>query len=112
MVVPYDLAEEGGVKRHASQLAATLRTLGDEVDLVGPCSDPRALGDHMHGFAGVINIPANGSDNRLGIFASPREVGRLFRARRYDVVHVHEPLQPTLNYYALWHAGAAAPVFI
>ena len=38
MVVPYDLAEEGGVKRHAMQLAATLRKLGDEVDVIGPYS--------------------------------------------------------------------------
>jgi phosphatidylinositol alpha-mannosyltransferase len=110
MVIPYDLAEEGGVKRHAMQLAATLRSLGDEVDVIGPCSDPGALGDHMYGFPGVINIPANGSDNRLGIFVSPRRVRRLFRDRRYDVVHVHEPLQPTLNYYAIWSAGSAARV--
>jgi phosphatidyl-myo-inositol alpha-mannosyltransferase len=110
MVVPYDLAEEGGVKRHAIQLAATLRSLGDEVDVVGPCSDPGALGAHMHGFSGVVNIPANGSDNRLGLFASPRRVRRLFRDRRYDVVHVHEPLQPALNYYAIWSAGGAARI--
>jgi len=110
MVIPYDLAEEGGVKRHAMQLAATLRALGDEVDVIGPCSDQGALGDHMYGFPGVINIPANGSDNRLGIFVSPRRVRRLFRDRRYDVVHVHEPLQPTLNYYAIWSAGSAARV--
>ena len=110
MVVPYDLAEEGGVKRHAMQLAATLRQLGDEVDVIGPCSDPRALGDHTHGFAGIVNIQSNGSDNRLGIFASPRKAWRLFRANRYDVVHIHEPLQPTLNYYALSMCGAAARV--
>ena len=110
MVIPYDLAEEGGVKRHAMQLAATLRALGDEVDVIGPCSDQGALGDHMYGFPGVINIPANGSDNRLGIFVSPRRVRRLFRDRRYDVVHVHEPLQPTINYYAIWSAGSAARV--
>lgn len=110
MVVPYDLAEEGGVKRHAVQLAATLRTLGDEVDVVGPCSDPRALGAHMYGFSGVVNIPANGSDNRLGILASPFPLWRLFRDQRYDVVHLHEPLQPTLNYYAAWSAGSAARI--
>ena len=44
MVVPYDLAEEGGVKRHGMQLAASLRRLGDEVDVIGPCWQARDLG--------------------------------------------------------------------
>src|SRR5580704_8765164 len=112
MVVPYDLAEEGGVKRHAMQLASTLRERGDEVDLVGPISrpHPREIAPHVHGFRGVVNIRANGSDNRLGIFACPWKVARWFRAKRYDVVHVHEPLQPSLNYYAVWSAGKAARV--
>jgi phosphatidylinositol alpha-mannosyltransferase len=109
MVVPYDLAEEGGVKRHAMQLASTLRRLGDEVDVIGPLTKGRDGGDVI-GFAGVYNIPANGSDNRLGIFACPWKVARLFRERRYDVLHVHEPLQPSINYYALWSAGNAARI--
>jgi phosphatidylinositol alpha-mannosyltransferase len=108
MVVPYDLAEEGGVKRHATQLAASLRMLGDEVDVIGPCSNDAALTDHTYGFRGIVNIPANGSDNRLGIFVRPHKVWRLFRDRRYDVVHVHEPLQPSLNYYAVWSAARSA----
>jgi phosphatidylinositol alpha-mannosyltransferase len=112
MVVPYDLAEEGGVKRHATQLASVLRSRGDEVDVVGPLSRPHpvAPAPHVYGFRGVVNVPANGSDNRLGIFACPWKVARWFRERRYDVVHVHEPLQPSLNYYALWSAGNAARI--
>ena len=106
MVVPYDLAEEGGVKRHAMQLAATLRTLGDEVDVIGPLSrrgGPQP--EHTYGFSGVVNIPANNSDNYLGIFVQPWKVWRHMRRRKYDVLHVHEPLQPSLNYYACWWAG-------
>jgi phosphatidylinositol alpha-mannosyltransferase len=109
MVVPYDLAEEGGVKRHAVQLASTLRHLGDEVDVIGPLTRGKD-GGNVIGFTGVYNIPANGSDNRLGIFACPWKVAKLFRERRYDVLHVHEPLQPSLNYYALWSAGNAARI--
>jgi len=110
MVVPYDLAEEGGVKRHAMQLATSLRRLGDEVDVIGPYSKRGGLGDHTFGFRGVVNIPANGSDNRLGIFACPHLVRRFVRDHRYDVIHIHEPLQPSLNYYALWSAGRAARI--
>jgi phosphatidylinositol alpha-mannosyltransferase len=113
MVVPYDLAEEGGVKRHAMQLATSLRRLGDEVDVIGPLSERGLNGHaspHIHGFRGVVNIPANGSDNYLGIFACPWKVAKLFRERRYDVVHIHEPLQPSINYYALWSCGDAARI--
>jgi len=110
MVVPYDLAEEGGVKRHAMQLATSLRALGDEVDILGPCSDKTKLGEHMFGFRGIVNIPANGSDNYLGIFACPWKAWRLVRKGKYDVIHIHEPLQPSLNYYVLWSAGKAARV--
>ena len=108
MVVPYDLAEEGGVKRHAMQLAATLRHQGDEVDVIGPVSGRRELGEHVYGFRGVVNIVSNSSDNRLGIFACPHKVRRLFREKSYDVVHIHEPLQPSLNYYAVWSASSRA----
>jgi phosphatidylinositol alpha-mannosyltransferase len=110
IVVPYDLVEEGGVKRHAFQLAASLRKLGDEVDIVGPCSDPKVITEHVYGFPGIVNIPANGSDNRLGIFVRPHKVWQLFHQRGYDIVHIHEPLQPSLNYYALWSAGHAARI--
>ena len=110
IVVPYDLAEEGGVKRHAVQLAASLRGLGDEVDVLGPYSGKSPLPEHIYGLRGVVNIRANGSDNRLGIFVSPFKVVRMFRDRSYDVVHIHEPLQPSLNYYAMWSAGTAARI--
>jgi len=109
MVVPYDLAEEGGVKRHAMQLAATLRGLGDEVDVIGPYSGRGpGLPEHTYGFPGVVNIPANGSDNYLGIFVRPWKVWSHMRRKKYDVLHVHEPLQPSINYYAAWSVGRQA----
>jgi hypothetical protein len=36
VVVPYDLAEEGGVKRHALRVAEELRCVGDGVTVIGP----------------------------------------------------------------------------
>src|SRR5262245_43465880 len=70
IVVPYDLAEEGGVKRHADHLARVLRDQGDEVEIVGPLSGgPAEPG--VRGFGGVVNIPANGSDNRMALLTPP-----------------------------------------
>jgi phosphatidylinositol alpha-mannosyltransferase len=109
IVIPYDLAEEGGVKRHGIRLAASLRRLGDEVDILGPSREPIML-PHVHAVRGVVNVSSNGSENHIGVFACPHLVRRLFHIRQYDVVHIHEPLIPSINYWALWSAGRAARV--
>jgi phosphatidylinositol alpha-mannosyltransferase len=102
MMVTYDhAAPGGGVKQHALHLAEALRRLGDEVTLVGPSSKPLDE-PHVHTFAGVVNVQANGSDNMLGILVSPRAIARFFRDHPFDVIHVHEPLQPSLSYWSVW----------
>jgi phosphatidylinositol alpha-mannosyltransferase len=108
-VVPYDLAEEGGVKRHAFHLADAMRRAGDEVEIVGPLSrgDPPP---RVRGFGGVVNIPANGSDNHMALLVAPWSVGRFLRERRFDIVHLHEPMVPMLGYYALWLSRGSARV--
>jgi phosphatidyl-myo-inositol alpha-mannosyltransferase len=109
LVVPYDLADEGGVKRHALHLAARLRRRGDEVTVIGPLSrgEPEP---GVRGFGGVVNVPANGAANYMAIFTPPGAVSRFFRENAFDVVHVHEPFVPLLAYYALWLSPAAAHV--
>jgi phosphatidylinositol alpha-mannosyltransferase len=102
MMVTYDMASPGGgVKQHALHLAASLRRLGDEVMLVGPSSVPTDEPD-VHSFGGIVNIPANGSDNNLGLLVSPRAIARFFREHHFDVIHIHEPLQPALSYWSVW----------
>ena len=77
MVVPYDLAEEGGVKRHAFQLAATLRTLGDEVDVIGPLSRARRRSPSTStGSPASSTSRRTARDNQLGIFVPPWRVRR------------------------------------
>lgn len=109
LVVPYDLADEGGVKRHAVHLARCLRNRGDEVTIIGPMSRG-AAGDGMHGFGGVVNVSANGATNYVALLTPPWEVRRFFREHAFDVVHVHEPFVPMLTYYALWLSPPAAHV--
>ena len=102
MMVTYDMSSPGGgVKQHALHLAASLRRLGDEVTLVGPSSVPTDE-DGVHSFGGVINVPANGSDNFLGLLVSPRAIAKFFREHPFDVIHIHEPLQPALSYWSVW----------
>jgi phosphatidylinositol alpha-mannosyltransferase len=102
MMVTYDLSTHGGgVKQHAVHLANALRRRGDHVTIVGPASKPLDQ-DDMVGFGGIANVPANGSDNQLAIFVSPLAVRRFFKTHQFDVMHVHEPLQPALSYYSVW----------
>ncbi|HMG52103.1 MAG TPA: glycosyltransferase family 4 protein, partial [Kofleriaceae bacterium] len=69
--------------------------------LVGPSSVPTDEPD-VHSFGGIVNIPANGSDNNLGLLVSPRAIAKFFREHRFDVIHIHEPLQPALSYWSVW----------
>lgn len=102
MMVTYDLASPcGGVKHHAQQLAHALRRRGDQVTLVGPASGP-VHDPHTKTFSGVVNIPANGSDNMLGIFVRPWQIAKYFRNNTFDVIHIHEPSQPSLSYWSVW----------
>jgi phosphatidylinositol alpha-mannosyltransferase len=86
-----------------------MRAMGDEVDIVGPLSEGVAP-PHVRGFGGVVNIPANGADNRMSLLVSPWSVAAYLRERRPDIVHLHEPMVPLLPYYALWFSSAAARV--
>jgi len=120
IVVPYDLSEPGGgVKHHALELAAALRRFGDRVVVFGPASSS-VKAPHLVGFPGVINAKSNGGDNKMGLFVRPWDVRRALRAHRLDVIHVHEPLVPSLTYWSTWlspgvpkvatfHAFAEAP---
>lgn len=125
-LIPYDLEDEGGVKRHALNLAAALRQAGDEVWLIGPSSarergregaregaeeSPRASRDPWTvGFGGVVHFHAHGADIPIGVFIRPWEVASFFRRHRFDVLHTHEPLIPLLGYYALGAARGVARV--
>jgi phosphatidylinositol alpha-mannosyltransferase len=109
IVVPYDLGEEGGVKRHALHIMNALRRAGDEVEMVGPLRRG-PVPPHVQGFGGVVNVPANGSANHMALLVPPWSVRRYFRERRFDVVHLHEPMVPMLGYYALWFSPGSTHV--
>ncbi len=109
VVVPYDLAEQGGVKRHAFQLAAALRGLGDDVTVMG-ASSTASSEPCVQVFGGIVNIRSNGSDNRLAILTPPWKIRRWLEEQAFDVIHVHEPLCPLLAPWAALFAGSATLV--
>jgi phosphatidylinositol alpha-mannosyltransferase len=119
IVVPFSWSFWGAVVEHAELQAAALEDLGHDVRLVMGNDPPgqftRALhprvGRHGSPPANVIPVgrsvivPANGS--LPNIVLSPRSFFRTTRAlerERFDVLHLHEPMTPTICLTALIRA--------
>ena len=119
IVVPFSWSFWGAVVEHAELQAAALEELGHDVRLVMGNDPPgqftRVLhprvGRHGDPPANVIPVgrsvivPANGS--LPNIVLSPRSYRRIVRTlerERFDVLHLHEPMTPTICLTALIRA--------
>jgi phosphatidyl-myo-inositol alpha-mannosyltransferase len=103
IVATYNLDEAGGVKHHAFAVAEALRRRGDRVTVVGP-SATMTVTPELRTFGGIVNVQANGCDVSMSIFCSPLSVRRFFAENSFDVIHVHEPLNPMLGLWSGWLA--------
>jgi phosphatidylinositol alpha-mannosyltransferase len=101
VVVPYDLADAGGVKHHAVQLARALREQGHEVTLLGPSSQPSSDPKQVVTDS-IVSVPSNGSDNRVALFGVRKKLKRFLEENTFDLIHVHEPPIPSLSYWISW----------
>jgi phosphatidylinositol alpha-mannosyltransferase len=102
---PYDLGRHGGVNTHIRAQAAALRRLGHEVSVFGASSVPLMDGEVSLGPCVSFVI----GNTETGFGADPRSwrrVRELFRARRFDVIHMHEPLMPLVPWFVLWQSTA------
>jgi phosphatidylinositol alpha-mannosyltransferase len=103
MVSPYDLTVPGGVQQIAIELAEELRRHGDEVVLLGAGNESSPGGAGLAETSVLMGWPlqvrANKSVVPLTMSLSRRRVRRALA--EVDVVHVHEPLVPTLGWLAL-----------
>ncbi len=108
MVTPYDLAVPGGVNTHAQNLADAFRNWGHEVQVIGPAS--QAL-PHTPTSLRVLGrarpVRAGGSVARIALsYRLSHSVRTLLRQEAFDIVHLHEPLMPTLPLQFLRHSHA------
>jgi phosphatidyl-myo-inositol alpha-mannosyltransferase len=102
---PYDLGRHGGVNSHIRSQAAALRRLGHDVSVFGASSAPLADGEVSLGPCVSLVI----GHTETGFGADPRSwrrVRRLLQARRFDVIHMHEPLMPLVPWFVLWQSTA------
>lgn len=105
IVCPYSFDVPGGVQNHVRDLAETLIGLGHEVSVLAP-GDEEGMGLSYVVPAGrTVPVPYNGSVARVsfGLISATR-VRRWLGAGRFDVVHVHEPLTPSLSMLAVLSA--------
>lgn len=102
MVCPYSLGTPGGVQAHVLGLANGLRGLGHEVRVLAPAGADCPLPDFVTPAGRPVAVPYNGS-------VAPLVFGplALARARRwlhehdFDVLHLHEPVAPSLSLIVL-----------
>jgi phosphatidylinositol alpha-mannosyltransferase len=107
LVCPYSFDHPGGVQNHVLGLAQHLRTRGHEPFVLGLGQPelPGALAGRFTSAGAAVPVRYNGSVARVRF--GP---GSAVRARRwlaeggFDVLHVHEPLTPSISILALWAA--------
>lgn len=108
LVSPYAWDRPGGVQSHVRGLASALRASGHDVLVVAPRVSQRQASDaELVGRA--VPVPANGSVAPIAF--GPLAAARLRRALKEfspDVVHVHEPLVPSLSLLATIATAAPA----
>jgi phosphatidylinositol alpha-mannosyltransferase len=109
MVCPYSFDVPGGVQNHVLGLARYLRQSGHRPYVLAPGelgSAAAALGLEDFASAGVaMPVPYNGSVARVNFGPlSAARVRRWLRNGKFDLIHLHEPITPSISLLALWAA--------
>ncbi|WP_028927723.1 glycosyltransferase family 4 protein [Pseudonocardia acaciae] len=110
IVCPYSFDVPGGVQSHVTGLAGALRALGHSVNVLAPAGASREERPEFFTPGGrAVGVRYNGSVARLTF--GPVAYGRVRRwlaEHEFDVLHLHEPIAPSLSMLAL--AMADGPV--
>jgi len=105
IVCPYDWSAPGGVQVHVRDLAVALQRLGHEVSVLAPCDDDIELPPYVVSAGGAVTLSYNGSKAKVAFGpVTTRRVRRWIRKGDFDVLHVHEPLSPSVSILSCWAA--------
>jgi phosphatidylinositol alpha-mannosyltransferase len=132
VVVPFSWSFWGAVLEHAELQAEALRARGHDVKIVIGNDPPGAFTRVLHPRHGrhdeppphvipvgrTVIVPANGSLPNIVLNPKvPFKLKRIYARERFDVLHLHEPMTPTLcvstlavaesALVATWHAAGA-----
>ncbi len=105
IVCPYSWDVPGGVQFHIRDLAEHLIGRGHEVSVLAPSDDETGLPPYVVSAGRAVPVPYNGSVARLNFgFLSAARVRRWLHDGVFDVVHIHEPMAPSLGLLTCWAA--------
>lgn len=105
LACPYAWDRFGGVQTHVRALAGELRRRDHEVVVLAPGAGHHPPGPGVVLTGRALPVPANGSVAPLAFGPlTAAAVRRALRAFGPDVLHVHEPLIPSVSLIALWNA--------
>lgn len=108
IVCPYSMDAPGGVQIHVKDLAARLIDLGHTVSVLAPAEEETELPEFVVGTGRSVAVPYNGSVARLAFGPiTARRVNQWLEQGEFDVVHIHEPLSPSVSLLALRSAETA-----
>ena len=105
MVSPYSWDVPGGVNKHVEQLSLHLHRRGHQVTILAPGGED---GEDYLSAGGSFAVSSNRSVANLSF--GPRVAARvrgLMRERQYDLLHLHEPLIPSVSLLALMYSRSA-----
>jgi phosphatidylinositol alpha-mannosyltransferase len=106
LVCPYSWDVPGGVQVHVRELAAHLRQLGHEVQILAP-GRHRGQRDDVLIVGRAVPVRGNGSVARICFGPQVGSVvGRALREATPHIIHVHEPLVPSVSMHAVLQANA------
>lgn len=107
IVCPYSFDVHGGVQFHVRDLAEELIRRGHDVSVLAPAEGK--VPDYVTAVSGSYSVPYNGSVAKLSLSPLAFRATRLWlEGGQFDVVHIHEPLAPSISLFAL--ALATRPI--
>ena len=105
IVCPYAWDVPGGVSAHVHDLAIALGRMGHEVSVIAPAESDEDLPDFVVSTGKPRAVRYNGSVARLSFGPIvARKVSKWIEDGEFDVLHVHEPLAPSVSVLACWAA--------
>ncbi|MQA24907.1 MAG: glycosyltransferase [Micromonosporaceae bacterium] len=109
IVCPYSFDIPGGVQNHVRDLAEVLLDLGCHVSVLAPAERDFDLPPYVVSAGRAVPMRYNGSVARVAFGPiSAARVRRWLHAGQFDVLHVHEPMAPSLSLLAC--VAARGPV--
>ena len=98
IVSPYSWDVPGGVQFHIRDLAEELISRGHHAEVLAPSESEEGLPPYVTSAGKSVPIRFNGSVARLSFGPTALvAVSRWLTEGQFDLVHIHEPISPSLG---------------